>query len=184
MDVEGRNASILANKFPEMSFRYQVNRHEPQTIASPRDTLLVYLVRNILWNHSDAECIKILRAFEPAMRKSPGAVLLVNEMLSPAPGTFERNVEKSYRRRDVTVLTMHNAKQRTEDEWRALFVEASPDFKVSALLTLFLWRLLNISARHPNRCYLSQLQGTLGGAFGTRRRRDNVGGTEFEVYLS
>lgn len=89
------------------------------------------------------------------MRESPGAVLLVNEMLSPAPGTFERNVEKSYRRRDVTVLTMHNAKQRTEDEWRELFVEASPEFEVSALLTRSLGRLLNNSAHHPNRCYLS-----------------------------
>lgn len=176
MDVEGRNASTLATKFPDMSFRYQVDRFEPQPIAYPENTLLIYLVRNILWNHSDAECIKILRAFVSAMRKTPGAVLLVNEMLSPAPGTFERNVEKSYRRRDVTVLIMHNAKQRTEDEWRALFVEASPDFKVGAPLTLFLWRLLSNSARHLYCCYLSQLQGTLGGAFAARSRRNNVGG--------
>ncbi len=155
MDVEGRSASILANQFPEMSFKSQVNRFEPQPIACAKNTTLVYLVRNMFWNHSDAECIKILRAFVPAMRESPGAVLLVNEMLSPAPGTFERNVEKSYRRRDVTVLTMHNAKQRTEDEWRELFVEASPEFEVSALLTRSLGRLLNNSAHHPNRCYLS-----------------------------
>ena len=92
--------------------------------------LHVYLVRNILWNCSDDDCVKILQTFVPAMANSPDAVLLVNEMLSPALGTFDRHVEKGYRRRDVTVMTMHNAKQRTEEDWKALFAEASANFTV------------------------------------------------------
>ena len=45
------------------------------------------------------------------MQKSRDTILLVNEMMSTETGTFERHVEKGYRRKDVTVMTMHNAQQ-------------------------------------------------------------------------
>lgn len=132
MDVEGRNTAFLADQFPGLSFQIQVDKFKPQPTGDPESVLLVYLVRNILWNCSDEDCIKIFQTFVPAMEKSPDTVLLVNEMISPAAGTFECHVEKRYRRRDVTVMTMHNAKQRTEEEWKALFAKASPNFTVGA----------------------------------------------------
>ena len=54
------------------------------------------------------------------MEKEPQTVVLVNDGMSPARGTFEPQAEQAYRRRDVTVMTMHNAKQRTEEEWRVV----------------------------------------------------------------
>ena len=132
MDVEGRNTAFLADQFPALSFETQVDKFKPQPTEGPDKVLLVYLVRNILWNCSDEDCVKILQTFVPVMEESPDTVLLVNEMMSPAGGTFERHVEKGYRRRDVTVMTMHNAKQRTEEEWKALFTKASPNFTVGA----------------------------------------------------
>ena len=134
MDVEGRNSAFLAERFPALSFQNQVDKFNPQPTEDSDNVLFVYLVRNILWNCSDEDCVKIIQTFVPAMKKSPDTVLLVNEMMSPAAGTFECHVEKAYRRRDVTVMTMHNAKQRTEEEWKALFAKASPNFTVGTIL--------------------------------------------------
>ena len=139
VDVEGRNTAFLADQFPTLSFQTQVDKFKPQPTRETDDVLSVYLVRNILWNCSDDDCTKILQTFIPAMEKSPDTVLLINEMMSPGTGAFERHVEKGYRRREVTVMTMHNAKQRTEADWKALFAKASPNFTVgcsSAFFTL------------------------------------------------
>ena len=131
VDVEGRNTAFLSDRFATLSFENQVDKFKPQPTRYYDEALRVYLVRNILWNCSDEDCVKILQTFVPAMEKSPNTVLLVNEMMSPAPGTFDRHVEKGYRRRDVTVMIMHNAKQRTEEEWETLFAKASANFTVS-----------------------------------------------------
>lgn len=159
MDVEGRNTTLLADQFPALSFQTQVDKFKPQPTGDPDNVLLVYLVRNILWNCSDEDCVKTLQTFVPAMEKSPDTVLLVNEMMSPAAGTFERHVEKGYRRRDVTVMTMHNAKQRTEEEWKALFAKASPNFMVGANPPFrpVEQDLLNIVVQSSNSLYNSQL---------------------------
>ncbi|KAI9780493.1 MAG: hypothetical protein M1816_002832 [Peltula sp. TS41687] len=166
VDVCGRNSQIsplLAEQFPALTFEVQdvsqtvldqaqqalspaVNGRirfkqrgmfEPQSIEDA-DRVLAYVMRNLLWNRSDEDCIKLLRTFVPVMEKSPQTVLLVNEMISPARGSFDPLIEAAYRRRDVTVMTMHNAKQRTEEEWRELFKEASPHFKVGGNSSPFL----------------------------------------------
>lgn len=109
--------------------------------ARPDDELKsvrAYILRNVLWNWSDAESIKALRSFVPVMEQAgPGeVVLLINDGLSPPKGMFDKDTEKAFRRRDVTTMTMHNAKQRTEEEWRDVLGKASPHFKVCAS---FLW---------------------------------------------
>ena len=137
VDVGGRNVAFLAAQFPKFSLETQSDNyslHQPSTEL--QGTRLIYIVRNILWNCTDEECVKIFRTFIPAMEKNPSTVLLVNEMMSPKLGAFDRHVEQAYRRRDVTVMTMHNAKQRTEVEWKELLWKASPDFAVSPFLTV------------------------------------------------
>jgi O-methyltransferase domain len=159
VEVVGKNgyaAPFLAEQFPGLSFEVQSNspallsqsqqslpmalQHcikynlhdtfKPQPI-SDADKVLVYIMRTVLWNFTDEDCIRLLQSFIPAMEKSPGTALLVNDLMSPARGTFELHIEQAYRRRDVTLMTMHNTKQRTEEEWRGLFTKASPNFKVS-----------------------------------------------------
>ncbi len=159
MDVGGGNGHVstfLAEQFPELSFevqdisqtlltkgqqalpsglqqRIRFNQRDMFKAQPVEDAgkVLAYVLRNVLWNWSDEDCIKILQTFVPVMEASPEVVVLVNDGMSPARGTFEPHVEKAYRRRDVTVMTMHNTKQRTEEEWRELFAKASPHFKVS-----------------------------------------------------
>ena len=146
---------LLAEQFPGLSFEVQdisqtsstLGRQalspaleqrikfKPRDIFEPQptedaDKMLACVIRNVLWNRSDEDCVKLLRSFVPVLEKSPQTVVLVNEMISPARGTFSLPIETAYRRRDVTVMTMHNAKQRTVEEWRGLFIEASPHFKV------------------------------------------------------
>ncbi|KHN94889.1 O-methyltransferase, family 2 [Metarhizium album ARSEF 1941] len=91
---------------------------------------LVFLVRSAMWCHDDDSCVKLLRSFIPVLESPGHPTLLVCDLVSPAWGTFEPHVERAFRRRDVTLMTMHNAKQRTSTEWMALLKEACPNFKV------------------------------------------------------
>lgn len=95
----------------------------------------VFLLRGGLWGLPDESCVKVLRTFKGALRYRPqgggrSAVLVISDLVSPAYGTFEPHVERVYRRRDVTLTTMHNAKQRTSGEWMKIVQEAFPDFEV------------------------------------------------------
>jgi hypothetical protein len=93
-------------------------------------TPIVFLLRGVLWNLDDSEAIGLLQSFIPAMRRRDGPFIVISDLVSPAWGTFEPHVERAFRRRDVTLMTMHNVKQRTASEWAALIRSASPHFKV------------------------------------------------------
>lgn len=90
----------------------------------------VFLLRGVLWNLDDGEAIKLLQSFIPAMQRRDQPLLLISDLVSPAWGTFEPHVERAFRRRDVTLMTMHNVQQRTASEWAALIRNADPHFKV------------------------------------------------------
>jgi hypothetical protein len=125
IDVYGGNKTSqawLTDKFPRLHFETTADMAE---LSEGHGDVLAYTVRNILWNKSDHEVVECLKAFVSILEQQPQTSLLLNEMLSPAIGVFEGDLEHAYRRRDVTVMTMHNAKQRTEAEWRALFVQAT-----------------------------------------------------------
>lgn len=138
----------------EFHGRIQFQQHElfaQQQLQPPEQTgsrmPLIYIVRNILWNLPDEKCIRLLQTFIPVMTAGAASqdqevVVLVNDLLSPAPGTFAPHIEKAYRRRDVTLTTMHNVKQRTEGEWRALFERASSGFSVCLQAVLMLYFFL------------------------------------------
>ena len=159
MDVVSRDwtaSRFLAEKFPELTFEVQTDSprvlEKGQTELPPElqsrvkfarrdmfkprsdengESIGAYVLRDVLWNMEDRNCAKVLQSFVPVLEKSKETVLLVNELLSPAPRTFEPQVEQAYRRRDVTLLTMHNVKQRTEQEWRDLLTGVHPSLKVS-----------------------------------------------------
>ncbi|PGG97984.1 hypothetical protein AJ80_09606 [Polytolypa hystricis UAMH7299] len=93
---------------------------------------VVFLLRGVLWNLDDSEAIKLLQSFIPAMGSVvDGPLLVISDLVSPAFGTFEPHVERAFRRRDVTLMTMHNVKQRTASEWGKLIQSASSKFKVT-----------------------------------------------------
>ncbi|KIM97002.1 hypothetical protein OIDMADRAFT_204739 [Oidiodendron maius Zn] len=91
---------------------------------------IVFLLRGVLWNLAENDLITLLQNFALVMKDGEGISLLVSDLVSPAWGTFEPNIERAYRRRDVTLMTMHNVKQRTASEWNTLIRSADPDFSV------------------------------------------------------
>ena len=93
-------------------------------------TPIVFLLRGVLWSLDDSEAIRLLQSFVPAMGRRDGPLLVISDLVSPAWGTLEPHVERAFRRRDVTLMTMHNVKQRTAPEWSALIRCANPRFQV------------------------------------------------------
>jgi hypothetical protein len=134
------SSAVLA-KFPDALPPLLTDRIKPEVHdivdmqLIPRDidggSDLVYTIYNILWNMSDEQCVKVLQTLVPVFESRLRVVLLVNELVSPEAGTFKPYDEKIFRRRDVTLTTMHNVKQRTEREWIALVQKASPFYTVS-----------------------------------------------------
>ena len=121
----------LAKQFPNLNFESVATVNDA---CDESETVLAYTVRNVFWNKSDEEVIGCVRGFVKKLEQHPQISLLLNEMLSPSRGDFDGALEHAYRRRDLTTMTMHNAKQRKEAEWRALFAKASPQWKVGAQL--------------------------------------------------
>ncbi|KAF2858091.1 putative O-methyltransferase [Piedraia hortae CBS 480.64] len=153
----GYASSYLASKHPEL--RFEVRATSRQLLDRARDGLeadckqrvtfkhsdddlspqpgedvqnvATYLVRNVLWNWSDDHAVKLLQTFLPILENSPETVILISDGISPAMNEFPRQQELAYRRRDITTMTMHNVKQRTQNEWLQLFRRASPHLKVT-----------------------------------------------------
>lgn len=124
---------FLAETYPSVLFEVQKFPTDISlfTVEENRSTRgHIYTLNSILWNLPDEDCIAVVRVFQEPLEKSPKSVLLINELMSPPPGTFAPHADRAYRRRDVTVMAMHNAKLRTEKEWRHIFYMASPNFKV------------------------------------------------------
>jgi hypothetical protein len=110
-------------------FTQRNDNFDPQPIGDT-EKVAAYVIRNVFWNWSDNDVTRLLQTFVPIMEKSPCTAILINDGISPARNAFDPHVEQAYRRRDLTMMTMHNVKQRTEVEWRELFAKASPCFKV------------------------------------------------------
>ncbi|KAJ5603243.1 hypothetical protein N7537_006199 [Penicillium hordei] len=104
--------------------------------ASP---VSVFLIRNLLWNWADDDAVRLLRSFLPTLKSSLSARILVTDGVSPLPNEFPPHVEIAYRRRDITTMTMHNVKQRTQVEWLELFGQVDHRMKVGCY-TLRCWR--------------------------------------------
>ncbi len=85
-------------------------------------------------NYSTPYAIRILKNLVPALK--PGARVLINDHCLREPGREDPWDERVMRRMDVVMLTLLNAQERTEEEFRALFAAAGDGF-VFKVRTLF-----------------------------------------------
>jgi hypothetical protein len=141
LKIEVRDASqaLLTQRqdalSPKLKERVTFKQHDlyaPQPLEDAAK-VYTYVMWNVCWNLDDANCVKLIQTFVPVLEESPQTILLVNEGMSPPRGMFEQHIDHAYRRRDVTAMTMHNTKLRSEEEWRELFNQASPYFKVRSI---------------------------------------------------
>ncbi|KAI9648873.1 hypothetical protein NHQ30_003514 [Ciborinia camelliae] len=104
--------------------------------ASDSSSVFVYLMRNLFWNWTDDNVIKLLRSLLPILKAAP-TYILITDGVSPLPKDFPPHVEIAYRRRDITTMAMHNVKQRTQDEWLDVFSQVDPALKVNKCFFVF-----------------------------------------------
>ena len=87
--------------------------------ANDQKTVWFYVIRNLFWNWPDRDVIRLLRTIKGG--SSSSTRVLVTDGVSPLSGEFPPYEEIAYRRRDITTMAMHNVKQRTQEEWMAVF---------------------------------------------------------------
>ncbi|ROV93857.1 hypothetical protein VMCG_08810 [Cytospora schulzeri] len=86
----------------------------------------VYYFRWIMHNYSTPYAVKILQNLIPALK--PGARIIINDHCLREPGQENPWDEKIMRRMDMVMLTLLNAQERTEAEFRELFRLAGEGF--------------------------------------------------------
>lgn len=87
---------------------------EPQPIIGARS----YYFANVLHNWSDQDCHKILTRVVAAMRKDY-SILLLNEGIMP-----ERDFNLSMIGRDLGMMALHSAVERSESQWKTMLQKA------------------------------------------------------------
>lgn len=125
-DLAGMRTPEVMDHIPtHLSDRISLTTHDffqPQP-----ETEDVYLFRHIFHAFSDKYAVNILRALIPALR--PGARIIVNDIVLPAPGTVSRVEEKSIRTMDVLMKTVCNSRERELEDWKSLFEQADGRFR-------------------------------------------------------
>ncbi|EHL00193.1 putative Sterigmatocystin 8-O-methyltransferase [Glarea lozoyensis 74030] len=92
----------------------------------------VYLFRWIFHNHSDKYASKILSALIPSMKK--GARVLINDhCLRDGFGEESMWDEKIIRTMDLVMLTLLNATERSERQYKTLFENTHKDLKFAGV---------------------------------------------------
>lgn len=113
-----------------IAFIHTSSSFDPPT-SSNSSSIFVYLIRNVFWNWADDKVVQLLQTLLPTLRATPSTRIVVTDGVSPRAKEFPPHVEIAYRRRDITTMTMHNVKQRTQAEWLQMFALVDPALKVN-----------------------------------------------------
>ncbi|KAJ4288909.1 hypothetical protein N0V90_011250 [Kalmusia sp. IMI 367209] len=93
----------------------------------------IYLLRWILHDWSDKYAVKILQNLVPALKQ--GARVVVNELNLPPPVGLSPYKQRSARGFDLAMKALQNAKERDAQDWKDLFHNADPRFKLEDIKT-------------------------------------------------
>lgn len=111
---------------PQFKDRITFKGHDLNNEQPVKDADL-YMFRSVLLNWPEKYVVKFLKNLVPALK--PGAKVLINEGCLPEPGTVSSWDDKLLRSLDLCMMAMFNSKERTVEEWKALFHEADPSFR-------------------------------------------------------
>lgn len=92
----------------------------------------VYFLRNILHDWSDVYCRRILKPIIEAM--GPESRIVVADIVQPEVGVVCKTQDARVRALDLTMLVMFNAKERSYEEWEALFVSVDERLEITAVV--------------------------------------------------
>ncbi|KAG6121889.1 hypothetical protein E4U13_003712 [Claviceps humidiphila] len=144
---QGHVSMALAEQFPSLSFQVQdlpglrsdkTRAHVPAHL-SERVLLTThdffheqpivadaYLLRHVLHAFPDKAVVQILQQLRPALR--PGARIIINDAVLPAPGSVSPAEERNSRLLDVLMKTVCNGREREASDWRAVLERADARF--------------------------------------------------------
>ncbi|PYI29049.1 hypothetical protein BP00DRAFT_458956 [Aspergillus indologenus CBS 114.80] len=120
--------AINANNVVESQIAFQAHDFFHEQTVKGAD---VYLLRLVLHDWSDKYALQILRALIPALQ--PGAKVVVNERVVPGRHEVHYLVEREARDYDMYMMAFQNARERTLEDWKALFGAADARFGLSAV---------------------------------------------------
>ncbi|KID72717.1 O-methyltransferase AMT9 [Metarhizium brunneum] len=152
----GHDSFALAQKFPELSVVVEdlpqaqagFDKHQPAEMKD-RVTFVahdffqpqpveadIYLIKLILHDWPDDECVRILRGLVPAMR--PGArVFFLDYVGKQEAGEGEapmpRSIQQMGTATDLRMMALFNAEERPAEAWRAIFEAADGRFDIVRL---------------------------------------------------
>ena len=98
--------------------RYQ---HHDFFTPEPLKDVDVFLLRMIIHDWPTAEATQIIRNLVDSMK--PGGKLIIMDTVLPRPGSVPAVMEAALRVRDLSMMQVHNSKERELDEWVALLKE-------------------------------------------------------------
>jgi hypothetical protein len=126
-DFSGLEENFNATVPDKFKFRITFQAHDFFT-PQPVKNADVYFLRHILHDWADTKAVDILQNIVPAMKD--GARIVVADRVLPPPGSVPMTQERMIRAADIEMMTMLNSKERTREDWIALFEKADKRLKV------------------------------------------------------
>ncbi|TLS25382.1 hypothetical protein PpBr36_06864 [Pyricularia pennisetigena] len=129
---ESQPGGILVDA--DAGHRIQLEPYDMFSGPQPVEQADVYFFRAVFHNWSDAKCNEILQNLMPALKT--GARIIICDMV--LPDRCEVTDEQHYSRiSDLVMFALHNACERSANEWKALFTSVDPRFCIKEMYPLW-----------------------------------------------
>jgi len=163
----GHVSRFLAKDLPSVSFAVQdilipptlentanveFRQHDFFQPQRSRPDAKAFLLRHVLHNYNDTDCIRILSALVPALEAqgaSASPILLINEGVVPEFGEWSaRDLHLTIRRGDLCMMVTLSAQERTRKQFQTLLSAADPRLQIRGVYGSGVTRLIEV---HLNR---------------------------------
>jgi hypothetical protein len=95
----------------------------------------IYLIKIVLHDWPDAECIKILRALVPALKPGSKVVFIDYVGKQKNAADLPRSIQQMGTSTDLRMMALFSAEERPEDAWQELFKKADERYEVAKVTT-------------------------------------------------
>ncbi|KAF4637612.1 hypothetical protein G7Y89_g483 [Cudoniella acicularis] len=125
--VQDRTAEIALwqKQLPE-EFAEKITYQYHDFFTAQKTKADVYFFRYILHNWANIDAVEIIRCLTPALKS--GTRLIIMEYLGPQGKEMGEFEERTYRLRDLQMLSFLGAQERTLEEYKAIVTRAAPRF--------------------------------------------------------
>ena len=109
--------------------------HHDFFTPQPLKDVDVFLLRMIIHDWPTTEAMQIIENLVDSMK--PGGKLIIMDTVLPQPGSVPTVTEAALRVRDLSMMQVHNSKERELDEWVALLEGADKRLRLKNVVQPF-----------------------------------------------